>query len=46
MYAIHLPSGEMCGNQLLKPSFVICFWSLPSGRIRQICIRPLRDELK
>ena len=46
MNAIHWPSGEMCGNQLLYSSFVICSGSPPSGSIRQICIGPLRTELK
>ena len=46
MIAIDLPSGEMCGNQLLYSSLVICSGSLPSGFIRQICIVPLRTELK
>ena len=36
----------MCGNQLLNSSPVICCCSVPSGRIFQICIRPVRDELK
>ena len=43
---IDLPSGEMCGNQLLNSSPVICCCSEPSGRIFQICIRPVREELK
>ena len=46
MKAIHLPSGERCGNQLLKSSFVTCSGCEPSGFIRQICIVPLRTELK
>jgi hypothetical protein len=42
----HFPLGEICANQLLKPSFVICSWLLPSGFMRHICISPLRTELK
>ena len=44
MKAIHWPSGEMCGNQLLNSSFVTCSGSVPSGFIRQICIVPLRTS--
>ena len=40
------PSGEGCGNQLLNSSSVTCSCSLPSAFIRQICIGPVRSELK
>ena len=46
MKAIHCPSGETCGNQLLYSSFVTGSGSRPSGFMRQICIVPLRAELK
>ena len=46
MKAICFPSGERCGNQLLYSSSVTCSGSVPSAFIRQICIVPLRVELK
>ena len=36
----------MCGNQLLNSSPVICCCSVPSGCIFQICMCPVRVELK
>ena len=41
MYTIHFPSGDTCGNQLLKSSLVICVCSLPSAFMRHTCISPL-----
>src|SRR5690606_358699 len=38
--AIHLPSGEICGNQSLYWSKVSCSFSLPSGFILQSCMVP------
>ena len=46
MITIDRPSGEMCGNQLFNSSLVICCGLLPSASMRQICISPLRTELK
>src|SRR5204863_7509132 len=43
---IHFPSGEICGNQLLYSSEKTCSCSLPSAFIRQICMCPVRSELK
>ncbi len=47
MYAIHLPSGEMCANQsaVSGPCDIIS-WPSPFAFIRQIRINPLRSELK
>jgi hypothetical protein len=46
MNAIHRPSGERWGNQSFVSSFVTRSGSVPSGFIRQICMVPLRTELK
>src|SRR5262249_51488798 len=43
---MYFPSGEMCGNQLLFSSVKTCSCSLPSAFMRQICICPVRFELK
>jgi hypothetical protein len=44
--AIHCPSGERWGNQLLYSSLVTCCGCDPSASMRQICMVPLRSELK
>jgi hypothetical protein len=31
---------------LLNSSLVTCSWSVPSGFMRQICMVPVRSELK
>ena len=40
------PSGATCGDELILPSSVTCSAAEPSALIRQICVRPERDESK
>ena len=42
----HFPSGDGWGNQLLNSSPVTGSWPLPSACMRQICMAPVRTELK
>ena len=46
MYTNERPSGATCGNQLLNGSLVSWVGDPPSPFMRQICILPLRVELK